>query len=163
MVCCGTSKLDHDEPKTIADAIIKTGKFLQEELSADANVILTGLLLRDVNKSNQRNKTLKLNNYLKSSVKMKPTYIAWNKVRTTVHKEQSRDTSLYYKDYLHLIESRNNKFASNTNKIGLQKFPFITIIIWITHNHLEMIQEQRKALQRLLKVKERLLYNWLLT
>lgn len=152
--CCGTKNLNHDRPKAITDAIIKTGKIFREKLSADVNGILTGLLLQGLKKSKQRNKMLKVNNYLKIPVKIKPIYIAWNKIMTTIHKDQSLDTLLYCEDHLHLIKSGNNKFASNASKIGLQTFSFNTIIILIFHHHLKMMQEHMNALERLLKVKE---------
>lgn len=157
--CCGTKYLDHDRPKAITDAIIKTGKVFREKLSADVNVILTGLLLQGLKKSEQRNKMLKVNNYLKSPVKMKPIYIAWNKIITAIHKGQSLDTLLYCKDNLHMIKSENNKFASNASKTGLQTFYFNTIIILIFHHHLKMMQEHMNALERWSR---RLLYNCLL-
>ena len=44
VVHCGTNNLDDDEPKFIADDIIKSGKLFQEKLAADVKIILTSLL-----------------------------------------------------------------------------------------------------------------------
>ena len=60
MVHCGTNKLDHNKPKALVDAII---------IIEEVNIILTGLLPRELSKSNQRNKILKVNSYLKISCK----------------------------------------------------------------------------------------------
>ena len=65
VVHCGTNNLDHVQPKTIVDGIIKIGKVFQENLAADVKIILTGLLPRDLDKSKQRNRILKVNSYLK--------------------------------------------------------------------------------------------------
>ena len=51
VIHCGANNLDHDEPKIIVDGIIKIGKVFQEKLGADVNIISTGLLQRDLNKS----------------------------------------------------------------------------------------------------------------
>ena len=112
MVHCCTNNLDHDEPKIIVDGIIKIGKVFQEKLAADVKMILTGLLPRDLNKSKQRNKMLKISSYLKKFCKDKTNIYYLEQDRNWVHKAQSLDTSLYFKDYLHLTEPGNDKFAS---------------------------------------------------
>ena len=61
----GTSNLDHDEPKIIVDGIIKIGKVFQEKLAAEVQIILTGLLPRDLHKSERRKKNLNVNSFLK--------------------------------------------------------------------------------------------------
>ena len=71
---CGTNNLDHDERKIIVDGIIKVDKVFQEKLAPDVKIILTGLLLQELNKSYRKNKILKVNSNLKNPVKMKPTY-----------------------------------------------------------------------------------------
>ena len=56
VVHCGMINLNHNKPKATVDVIIKIGKVFQEKLAADVNVILTGLLLQDMNKSKRKNK-----------------------------------------------------------------------------------------------------------
>ena len=64
-------------------------------------------------KSNQINKTLKVNNYLKKFRKDETNIYYLEEDPNCVHKDQSLNTSLYYKDYLHQIESGNDKFESS--------------------------------------------------
>ena len=90
---CGTNNLDHDEPKTTADGIIKSGKVFQEKLAADLKIILTGLLPRQLKKSKWRNKILKVNNYLKKPCKDETNIYYLEQDRNWVHKDQSLDTS----------------------------------------------------------------------
>ena len=71
---CRTNNLDHDERKIIIDGIIQVDKVFQEKLAPDVKIILTGLLLQELNKSYRKNKILKVNSNLKNPVKMKPTY-----------------------------------------------------------------------------------------
>ena len=54
VIHCRTNSLDHDEPKAIDYAFTKIGKTFQPE-SSDFNIILTGLLPRDLHKSKRRN------------------------------------------------------------------------------------------------------------
>ena len=82
VVHCGMINLNHNKPKATVDVIIKIGKVFQEKLAADVNVILTGLLPQDMNKSKRKNKILKVYGYLKNSKKMKPTYTTYNKITT---------------------------------------------------------------------------------
>ena len=103
----GTNNLDNNESKAITDAIIKIGNvFLEKSI---ANIILTGLYLPRLKKSKQRNKTLKVNNYLKKFCRDETNKYYLEQDRNCAHKHQSLNTSLCYKDYLHLIESGNDK------------------------------------------------------
>ena len=63
-------------------------------------------------KSKQINKTLKVNNYIKKFWKGETNIYSLEQDCNCVHKDQSLNTSLYYKDYLHLIESGNDKFEA---------------------------------------------------
>ena len=94
VVHCGTNNLDHDEPKTIVDGIIKIGKVFQEKLSADNKIILTGLLPWDLNKSKQRNQILKVHSYLKKSCKNETNIYYFQQDCNWVHKDKIFDTSL---------------------------------------------------------------------
>ena len=76
--------------------------------AADVKITLTGLLPRDLNESKQRNKILKVNSYLKKSCKGETNIIYLEQDCNWVHKDQSLDTSLYFKDYLHLLKSGND-------------------------------------------------------
>ena len=107
---CGTNNLDDNESKAITDTIIKIGNVFEEK--SIVNIIFTGLYLPRLKKSKQRNKTLKINNYLKKFCKDETNKYDLEQDRNCVHKDQSLNTSLYYKDYLHLIESGNDKFES---------------------------------------------------
>ena len=73
MVHCATNNLDQNESKAITNAIINIGNVFQEK--SVVNIILVGLSPQRLNKSKERNKILKVNNYLKKSAKMKPTDI----------------------------------------------------------------------------------------
>ena len=93
------------------------GKVFQEKLAADVKIILTCLLSRDVNKYKRRNKILKVNSYLKKSCKDEINIYYLEPDRNWVHKDQSVDTSLYFRDHLHLIKPGNDKFVSKSVEI----------------------------------------------
>ena len=107
---CGTNNLDNNESKAIKDTIIKTGKVFQEE--SVVNIIFNRSLSTTLERSKERNKTLKVHHYLKKFCKDETNKYYLEQDSNCVHKDQSLNTSLYYKDYLHLIESGNDKFES---------------------------------------------------
>ena len=92
VVHCGTNNLDDDEPKIIADDIIKSAKLFQEKLAADVKIILTSLLPWDLNKSNRRNKILNVNSYLKKFCKDETNIYYLEQDRNWVQNTQSLDT-----------------------------------------------------------------------
>ena len=111
MVHCGLNNFDHNEPKGIVDAFFEIGKVFQEKSVANVNIVFISL-----EKSKERNKFLKVNDYLKKSCKYEiigylEQYCNW------VHKDQLLNTSLYYKDYLCLIELGNDKVAATLVKM----------------------------------------------
>ena len=107
--------------QTKVDVIIKIRKVFQEKLAADVKIFLTGLLPRNLNKSKQRNKILTVNSYLKESCKDETNIYYLQQDCNWVHKDQSLDTSLHYKYYLHLLEPGSDKFASRIVKILIAK------------------------------------------
>ena len=104
-------------PTIIVDGIIKIGKVFQEKLAVDVKIILTGLLPRDLDESERRKKFLNANSFLKRSCQDETKIYYLEQDRNWVHKDQSLDTSLYFKNYLHLIEPGNDKFASKILEI----------------------------------------------
>ena len=99
MVHYGTNTSDHNEPKIIVDGIAKIGKVFQEKLEADMKIILTDFLPRDLKKSKWRKKILRVDNYLKKSCKDETNIYYLEQYWNWVHKDQSLDTSLYFKGY----------------------------------------------------------------
>ena len=112
VVQCGSNNFYHDELKIIVNGIIMIGKVFQEKLAADVEIILTGLLPCDLNKSKRRIKILKVNSYFKKSCKDEINLYYLEKNRNWVNKDQSLDTLLCFRYYLHLIKPGNDKFVS---------------------------------------------------
>ena len=81
-------------------------------MAADVKIILTGLLPQSLNKSKRRDKILKVNNFINKSCKGETNIYYLEQDRNWVHKNQTLNTSLYFKDYLHIIEPEIDKFAS---------------------------------------------------
>ena len=94
------NNLDLDEPKIIVDGIIKIDKVFQEKLAADIKITLTCLSHQELNK---------VSNYLKRSCKDETKMYYLQQDRNWVHKNQSLNVPLYFKNYLHLIEPEINK------------------------------------------------------
>ena len=90
MVHFATNNLDQNESKAITDAIIKIGNVFQE--NSVVNIILAGFLPQLLNKSKQRKKILKVNNYLKKVCKDETNRYYLQEDRNCVHKGQSLNT-----------------------------------------------------------------------
>ena len=90
MVHFATNNLDQNESKAITDAIIKIGNVFQE--NSVVNIILAGFLPQLLNKSKQRKKILKKNNYLKKVCKDETNRYYLQQDRNCVHKDQSLNT-----------------------------------------------------------------------
>lgn len=117
-----------------------------DKLVGDVNIILTGL-----EKSKWSNKILKVNTYIEKPCKDEINIYYLEQGCNWVHKDQWLNTSLYYKDYLHIIELKNHKFTSKIvkmkNKAELEKLAFNTIInlkIKIIYSHLFLNYYQRQ-------------------
>ena len=76
---CTDNNLEHDEPKSIADAITMIDKIYQQN-PPDFNIILLCLLTRDSHKSTGSNKIMKVNIFLKNSVRKNQTCIILSKI-----------------------------------------------------------------------------------
>ena len=83
----GWTKTQITMNQSYSDAITKIVKVLKEKLAADANITWTGLLPRDLNKSKQRNKILKVNSSLKTSCKDETKIYYLEQDRNWVHKD----------------------------------------------------------------------------
>ena len=64
VIHCGTNNIDRDQPRDIANGVISIGLTLQEKCRG-LKVIVTGLLSRDSEWSQRRNKIKLINYYLK--------------------------------------------------------------------------------------------------
>ena len=93
MVHCATNNLGNNESKAITYAIIKIANVFQEK--SVVNKILAGLVPNAwINKSKQRNKIFKVNNYLKKFCKGEINRYYLEQDSNCVHKDQSLNTSL---------------------------------------------------------------------
>ena len=90
MVHFATNNLDQNESKAITDAINKIGNVFQE--NSVVNITLAGFLPQLLNKSKQRKKILKVNNYLKKVCKDETNRYYLQQDRNCVHKDQSLNT-----------------------------------------------------------------------
>lgn len=113
---CGTNNIDRDSPQEIAEGIISCGLVLQEN-NAELNVIVTGLLPRDLEDTSRRFKIRQTNKFIKHYCKqlMKFTYMRQDD--DWVHEDGYLNEELYYSDHLHLIERGNVKFALSIIKM----------------------------------------------
>ena len=101
VVHCGTNNLDHNSPNDISNAIMEIGKTLRNKTS-NIQIILTGILPRDINQSSRRNKIVKINGYLKQLCKSQINIYFMEQDRDWIYKDNTLNKSLYYKDNLHL-------------------------------------------------------------
>ena len=90
MIHCATNNLDQNESKATTDANIKIGNVFQEK--SVVNIILTGLSPQRLNKSKERNKIFKVNNYLKKVCKDETNRYYLEQDRNCFHKDQSLNT-----------------------------------------------------------------------
>ena len=78
-----------------------------------SNITITGLLPRDKSKSKRRNKLLKVNRYLSNFCKNEKRLLFMVQGEGWLLHDNILDKSLYYDDYLHLVEPGNSKFTLN--------------------------------------------------
>ena len=112
VISCGTNNLDTDDSEKIADGLFCIALALKKRMN-HLKIVINGILPRDEQNTARRQKLLIVNKLLE----IKCT----NYVNTDIHylspdgdwirENGCLDTSLFYKDKLHLIEKGYHKFA----------------------------------------------------
>jgi len=108
VIHCGTNDIDCLEPDEIAVNIIKIGKVF-ERRCLKANIIIAGLLPRDKFLTNRRINISKVNINLQNYCHLHNFYFVCEQNWTL--NNNNIDESLFYQDYLHLIERGNEKLS----------------------------------------------------
>jgi len=110
---CGTNNIDRDTPACIANGILSIAVTFLEKLSG-IQVLVTGLIQRDLTETFRRVKIKKVNRILKRMCQTKFDDVHFMKQASGwVLEDGMLDQSLYHTDHLHLIEAGNRKFASS--------------------------------------------------
>ena len=112
VISCGTNNLDTDDSEKIADGLFCIALALKKRMN-HLKIVINGILPRDEQNTARRQKLLIVNELLESK--------CTNYVNTDIHylspdgdwirENGCLDTSLFYKDKLHLIEKGYHKFA----------------------------------------------------
>ena len=116
VVHCGTNNIDRDSAQEIANGVMSCGLVLQEQ-NPKLNVIITGLLPRDLANSRRRYKIIQTNKYLKQYCRQFSNFSYMKQDSDWVLESGLLNEQLYYDDHLHLVESGNHKFATSITNI----------------------------------------------
>ena len=125
---CGTNNIDNDKPTDIAEGILSIANYVHER-KPDIFIIIVGLLPRDQFLTSRRQKLNAVNDLLDSFCKKinKEELYFIKPASDWTHSNGTLDKSLYHKDFLHLSEKGNEKFARSIievlNKILETKTP----------------------------------------
>ena len=109
VLLCGTSSLFTGSPLDIGDCVVNIGSCLHRK-SSSVNVFVCGLIPRDESCSVNRVLIKGVNRILKNlCLKYDFSYV--DKSNGWTFPNVDLDTSLFFRDSLHLIEERNVKLA----------------------------------------------------
>ena len=133
IIHCGTNNIDKNDPEDIKTAILSIAYFILEK-KPQADIIITGLLPRDKEIFHQRKRrqivNKKLGNWYQGNkignVKFLKPGSDW------VDENGHLSVNLYFRDFLHLNEKGNMKFAKiivNSLHIHKQVSPYTTLSI----------------------------------
>ena len=110
VVQVGTNNLNSDTSRDISEGIMSIASILQEK-SPLAQIIITGLLPRDLNWSDRRRKIDEINVQLKLLIQGRKNIYFMEQDSDWTTLNNQLNMKYYYKDFLHLIESGNKKLA----------------------------------------------------
>ena len=116
IIHCGTNNLDQSQPEDIAVGVIKIAETFMRNHPKIA-IIITCMLPRDKTYSFRRAKIDETNKILKAKCK----HILWIRMTKWVKSNLTLVKNLYYKDFLHLVGSGNEK-RSKTISLFLKQF-----------------------------------------
>jgi len=111
VIHCGTNDLNSSIPNDIALAVLNTGSTFKKR-SPKSSIIITGLLPRDINPSARRNK-IKMVNFILKEKCLEKGFVFVVPDSGWLFPNRMLNTDLFYKDYLHLVEKGNDKFADS--------------------------------------------------
>ena len=121
VIHCDTNNLDQNQPEDIAVGIIKIARTFSKK-HPKINTIITGMLPSDKTYSFQQTKIDKANKILKAKCKnLLQTYFM-EQDDDWVKSSMILNENFYYKDFLHLGETGNEKFSKTTCLILKQLF-----------------------------------------
>ena len=107
VIYCGTNNIDTSNSDEISVGVVTIARSTYRRYP-NIEVIVSGLLPRDIHWSTRRVKINKTNDYCKRSTK---TTLMRQDPDWTLP-DNSLSMELYYKDHVHLIENRNIKFSN---------------------------------------------------
>ena len=113
---CGTNNIDRDRPYDIANGVISCGLILQQKCS-QVNVVVTGLLPRDLENSYRRTKIELTNKLLRDHCRQFTNFTYMGHDKDWVLENGLLNEKLFYEDHLHLVESGNEKLATSISNI----------------------------------------------
>ena len=110
IIHCGTNNVDQSKPDDIAEGVMKIAETFSKN-QPKITTIVTGMLPRDKTYSFRWAKIDEANNILKAKcMNLQQTYFM-DQDDDRVKSDLKLDENLYYKDFLHLAESGNEKFS----------------------------------------------------
>ena len=110
IIHCGTNNVNQSLPEDIAVGVMKIAEFFMKNHPKITNII-TGMLPRDKTNSFQQAKIDERNKILKAKCKNLPQTYFMDQDNDWVKTNLILDENLYYKDFLHQVETGNEKFS----------------------------------------------------
>ena len=84
------------------------------------HIVSTGLLPQELHRSKQVHKIMKVDNHFKKSCNDEANIKFVEQDFNWIHKDQSLNTSLYYKDHLHLVQGFFSQGSSATTILNFK-------------------------------------------
>ena len=110
IINCGTNNADQSQPEDIAVGVMKVAETFMKN-HPKITTIITGMLPRDKTYSFQRAKIYETNKILKVKCKNLPQTYFMDQDDNWLKSDLILDENVYYKDFLHLAETSNEKFS----------------------------------------------------